>query len=378
VDQPAFLIDPVLLDAAGQLVGFWAAETLRAGFNVFPFRVEALQLYAAPEAPGRRATCRARIHRVEDARIAADLDVAGEDDRLWLRVTGWEDRRVDLPDAFYRMCISPRGVTLSTAWPLPPPGWPGVGSIRCCLLDGRGVPSLIAQAAIWRRVLAHLVLSRRERQAWREWNGPSPRRNEWLLGRCCAKDAVRLLARDRGGPELLPADVEILQDENSPRLVVGTLPDGWRPALAMAHAEGVAVAMATDEPGKAIGIDVQRLDASRDGFIEEVFTPQERAVFTAGTLGLAPARELAQEWALRFHCAKAAAAQAVDSRMMEGADLVVVREMDWAAGTARLALAGLLAERFPHLRNADLTVHTAREADLIVATCILDRLPGTS
>ena len=43
--SPHFLTDPVLLDAAGQLVGFWTAEHLETGFHVFPFRVEGLHIY---------------------------------------------------------------------------------------------------------------------------------------------------------------------------------------------------------------------------------------------------------------------------------------------------------------------------------------------
>ena len=42
------MLDPVLLDAAGQLIGFWAADELERGRVVFPFRLAALDVYAPP------------------------------------------------------------------------------------------------------------------------------------------------------------------------------------------------------------------------------------------------------------------------------------------------------------------------------------------
>jgi len=42
---PALVTDPVVLDAAGQVVGYWALENLTTRFNVFPFRLESLRIY---------------------------------------------------------------------------------------------------------------------------------------------------------------------------------------------------------------------------------------------------------------------------------------------------------------------------------------------
>ena len=50
--EPSFVLDPVALDAAGQVVGFWAAEMLEQARVVFPFRLQALDLYAPAPAPG--------------------------------------------------------------------------------------------------------------------------------------------------------------------------------------------------------------------------------------------------------------------------------------------------------------------------------------
>jgi len=46
--QPIFQIDAGLLDAAGQLVGYWVSEQFGTDFNVFPFNVESFEQYEPP------------------------------------------------------------------------------------------------------------------------------------------------------------------------------------------------------------------------------------------------------------------------------------------------------------------------------------------
>jgi hypothetical protein len=182
---------------------------------------------------------------VGDCQIHADLDVLDNAGRLQLRVKGWEDLRVDLPHAFYRMCISPRGVYLSSARKVD-------AQAAVCSIDTTAVPSLTAHGGIWLRALAHILLSRREREEWRGLAVPDGQRIEWLLGRCCAKDAVRLLARERGQPDLLPADVPIVPDvAGRPSVAGGSI----RPVISISHADGVAVAAATMAAGTAVGVD---------------------------------------------------------------------------------------------------------------------------
>ena len=48
--------DPVLLDGAGQLIGFWAWDRFQTGFTIFPFGFEALQLFGSFERGARIAS----------------------------------------------------------------------------------------------------------------------------------------------------------------------------------------------------------------------------------------------------------------------------------------------------------------------------------
>jgi phosphopantetheinyl transferase len=226
-------------------------------------------------------------------------------------------------------------------------------------IDMTALPSLTVHGGIWLRALAHILLSPPERRAWRELAGPERRRIEWLLGRCCAKDAVRLLAQERGQAELLPADVPIFPDENGRPLVTG---GSIRPAISISHADGVAVAAATFEPGMAIGVDVQRMDPSRDGFEDAAFSERERELLPEHD------SELRRECVLRFWCAKEAAAKALGYGMVGGPGSMVVRRFDTGDGTVSLEAAGALAKRFP--RKECLAVDTSRQEDLIVATCL--------
>jgi acyl transferase domain-containing protein/phosphopantetheinyl transferase len=379
MQNPTFLADPILLDAAGQIVGYWAAEHLLTGFNVFPYRVKSLQLFGPAMAEGQRATCLADIRLVGDSQIHADLDVVGPEGDTLMRVLGWEDLRVDFPDAFYRMCISPRGVTLSTPWTLPIQSVGEIGRTRCCTLKVSSLPSLTAHGAVWLRALAQLVLSRREREVWRTLKGPERRRIEWLLGRCCAKDAIRMLLRDSSEPERLPADIQIISDENGRPMIGDPFLGSTRPAISIAHADGFAVALASREPGMDVGIDLERVDSHHDGFENVAFAGEELAVIEKVAAISAQAyegstdRDHRREYALRFWCAKEAAAKALGYGLAEGPGVILVEEFDAASGTACLKVAGALAQRHPHLRHADLVAHTSRDGDFVFAFCLFRR-----
>ena len=60
--DPGFVLDPVVLDAAGQVIGFWAAERLERGPVVFPFRLAALDVHGPRRPEGEALAC-ARVDR---------------------------------------------------------------------------------------------------------------------------------------------------------------------------------------------------------------------------------------------------------------------------------------------------------------------------
>jgi phosphopantetheinyl transferase/acyl carrier protein len=367
--HPTFLIDPVLLDAAGQLVGYWAAECLEAGFNVFPFRVEALHLYGPALPAPQRARCQARISLLGDTRVQSDIDVVASDGKMRMQLVGWEDRRFELPEAFYQVRLSPREALLSTPWPTPVARFPAPQTFECCLLQGLPDDFLSGHGMIWQRVLAHLILSRQERETWRGLKGPAKRRSEWLLGRAVAKDAVRLYLRRRRGMELYPADIEIESDEHGRPLAQGAWAAALEdvPALSLAHSGGVAVAIAGDS-SLGIGVDIERLGRASLEEIEGLaFTHEERDLLAS--MGDSER----EEWALRLWCAKEAAAKALGRGMVGGPLGLVACEPDIQSGMVRVALAGKMAGLFPELEGRPITAYTAREGGLVVAAALVMR-----
>jgi phosphopantetheinyl transferase len=81
------------------------------------------------------------------------------------------------------------------------------------------------------------------------------------------------------------------------------------PAIAIAEAEGIVVAIAARDPRARVGIDVERIPERPGGPEESRFTPGERALLARWS---GPAR---LEWIARFGCAREAAARAAGTAL---------------------------------------------------------------
>ena len=125
-------------------------------------------------------------------------------------------------------------------------------------MDGLPQEFLESSHGVWLKTLAYLVLSRRERAVWDNLQLPARERYEWLLGRCAAKDAVRMLVQEHFGQQLCAADVEIVPDASGRLVVEG----GWKqrlavnPVVAVANVGGVSGAVAALEAAELAGIEV--------------------------------------------------------------------------------------------------------------------------
>jgi acyl transferase domain-containing protein/phosphopantetheinyl transferase len=352
---PGLVLDPVLLDAAGQVIGFWAADRLERGRVVFPFRLAALDLYGLFPAAGQRFGCRAVIEQVGDALLRSDIDVVDADGRPWMRLTGWEDKRFDVPDTLRPLTVPRDFAPLSDDWKAHVHA-PASRPIACRRLDTH----LPLDAGLWERVWASRVLGRQERELFAGLRLPQDRRLEWLGARTAAKEALAELSRAGGGPDLLPGDIEILPGADGRPLV--TAPEieglGSVPLVSLAHAQGQAVALAALAPpnsGAALGIDIEHLSARPPGFAEAALGAGERQLLD----GLP--QELRDEWLLRLWCAKEAAGKAVGTGLAPGDPEAPVTESVEVEHEA--VLVGAAGRR--------ITVHTRREGDLVVAAAVL-------
>ena len=251
--QPAFLFDPVLLDAAGQVVAYWFWEAIEKGTDLFPYRVGTFHCYAAAPAAGAQLECRVLRQFESDAVIHSDIEVLDRAGHVYYRLDNWETRRFPQPPRFLRLRIDPRGTYIATPWKEPLATIAAKRGVACCRVDDLPQPFLESSHGVWLKTLAYLVLSRRERAVWDSMQVSAKERYDWLLGRCAAKDAVRMLIEERFGERLCAADIEIAAD--------GSVNGAWKlrlnvsPAVAIANS-GVAGAVAAFSTADLAGISL--------------------------------------------------------------------------------------------------------------------------
>lgn len=362
---PRFVTDPVILDAAGQLVAYWSGEHRGTGFNAYPYKVAALDVYGPRLPVSSRATGRAKIELLAENQLRSDIDILGPNGDLLMRLIGWEDRSFELPAGFYTLRFKPQEVMLSVPWPAPTAGLSGIGEIRCRLMKDFPDDLLQAHGMMWLHALAHIALSRRERDIWQKLPGRKKRRTEWLLARVAGKDTIRLFLRDRCGLELCLPDIEIEADGNGRPLVRGewTKQIEQPPTISLAHTRGIGVAM-IGEKARGCGIDVEWLHPRREGIDRIALGPEERSVATA----VLPVFDL--EWLLRIWCAKEAVGKALGRGLPGGPRDLTLRHLDPKTGILKLQVDGRLAHDLPRLNGKQLQAFTLRDGELIAASAV--------
>ncbi len=352
LDRPPLALDPVVLDAAGQLVGFWTAERLSRGRVVFPFRLEALDVFGPPRPVGESLTGVAEIALVGEHLTRSDIDVLDADGCPWMRLRGWEDKRFDLPPSLESLIVGGDGAPMSVPWPVPINGMPANGHpVQCRRLAVPGA----ADADLWSRIWAQRMLGPAEREQLAALRGPASRRMAWLAARTAAKEALADLVLRVHGLHVEPREIELVADERGRPLVGGPALAGLAqmPRVSLSHSGGHAVALASLDATP--GIDLERAGPLPEGFTQVAFAEGERA-------GLAG---LAERWQLCCYCAKEAASKALGTGLAHGPRDMTVTAVDPEQGTVLVRPTGASG---PELR-----VHCAEADGLIVATTLIEK-----
>ena len=366
---PRFVTDPVLLDAAGQLVGFWAAEHLPRGFVVFPCQLKQLHIFSPVRRAGELLECRLRIQLQGTETTTSDVDIVAPDGTVYMRLEGWADRRFDPPQRFHAAWTRPLETTMSEPWPQPVAALAGTASPECFRLGamfGTG-------AGLWKELWPSLVLTPRERQTFRERSLPEPRRLEWLAGRTAAKDAVRQFVRRHYGLSLLPADIDIVQDEHGKPSAAGvwTKDVPHLPALSISHSGGIAAAVVADgSDGRSIGIDIQEIRELKPDFEGLLLDAEEKQFLLT-----VPQRDRG-EWLLRTWSAKEAIAKALGRGLVEGPFSVKLVNVDVRTGIIRARPHGKLAGMLNGAGGKEVSSYTTVEGACVTAVACVER--GTS
>jgi len=242
-----------LLDNAGQLMGHWLSAHAEADRLVLPTSIARVELFGPQPPPDTLVDCTVTITHLDDKVLRGD-HVLVVDDRVWCRISGWEDRRFATDPLVFETLKWPERAGMS------------VEHSGYTLIHERW-PDSATRSLVMRRYLS------RDEQADYERLNPLAQR-QFLLGRIAVKDAVRRWLWSREHGPLFPAEVAVANDPSGRPLVRGPFDDDLR--VSLSHVEGVGVALVGE--GVDVGVDVERVEARRPSFEALVLTGAERTI----------------------------------------------------------------------------------------------------
>jgi hypothetical protein len=320
--------DVIVIDSFTHLLGCWGLDELAdRGDVIFPLNLEELQVFGERPAVGTDVACRIAIEDLQRHRVRVRAEIVRPDGTVWMRLDGWEDWRFHWPGRYRDVFRQPRDTFVGEE-----------------LLPGDREASVVWLAPpadmgrpVWRDVLEQTQLGPAERAEHLARGEPEDVRSRRLWGRIAAKEAARRLRRAEGRRPTYPADLAVVPDADGrgrPRLIrVDDPGDQTLPAIAIADADGVAVAIAARDPMAHLGIAVAVIPAHTGGLEQAALTPSERALLGrwSGPTSL--------EWAARFACAREAAARAVGTGLDGGTRPAEIIDADEVTGDVRVRLA---------------------------------------
>lgn len=300
--RPGLVLNPVLLDAMGQLVACWLVQYVGTEFHAFPSTIQRLELYEPCPSDRTGIVMQMRQRPVDPGAtdIAAprvwQFDCVDGDGNVLMR----GDQLVNL---FFRV---PRAYHEVRTDPLQ--GWLGApvsedGDTLLWEVPLMAEEFLAQSGAICLRIMAHALLGPVERDEWRLLQGPLRRKREWLFGRGAIKEAVRAWVQARTGRMLYPSDIVVGHDDLGAPFVCGWWTEHLcaAPRVSLSHNSNYCLVGVATEP---IGVDLEEPGRLRQPeLLTDALAPAER-VLVQGLHGA----EL-EERQLRLWCAKEAAAK---------------------------------------------------------------------
>ncbi|MEO6811736.1 MAG: phosphopantetheine-binding protein, partial [Isosphaeraceae bacterium] len=297
-DTGGLLTDAIILDSFTHLLGCWGLDQLREGDVMFPLRLAELTFYGDDPAEGSEVVCRIAIQDAERHRVRVDADLIGPSGQVWMRLKGWEDWRFYWPGRYRDVFRQPNTVLIGERLNLLDP------ALAAVWLE----PPADMGRPVWRDVLEWTQLGPAERASITDNRCPDSLRSQRLWALIAAKEAVRRLWLDQGGAPVYPADLLIEHDSQDRPFIRSHLEPTRAdlPKVSIAHADGVAVALAASDPKARVGIDVERIEARGANFESFTMSAAEQSFFdhlSSMSLSL-------PEWVSRVRTARRAAARA--------------------------------------------------------------------
>jgi acyl transferase domain-containing protein len=325
-----FHTDPIVLDTFTHLLGCWGLDCLDGGDVVFPLRMGRLSIHGDPPPDGTHVDCRIRVQEIEHYRVRVDAEIVRPDGRVWMRIGDWEDWRFYWPSRYRDVFRAPDAVLVGEEIPLA-----GIPASEACAVWLQP-PSDMARP-VWRDVLEWTQLGPEERSDCLALGDSEVRRTHRLWGRIAAKEAARRLWQAAGVPARFPADLAVAYGpEGRPLLATLAKPeDHDLPAISIAHAEGLTLAIASRAACGRAGIDVVSLHEAFGG-------ADASQLLSTGEMALVErwSGEARAEWIARIVAARQAASKAFGIGPREATDRAEVRSVELERGAMSVRIEG--------------------------------------
>jgi 3-oxoacyl-(acyl-carrier-protein) synthase/phosphopantetheinyl transferase len=262
-----------LLDNAGQLFGLWLQLTLTKDRIAFPVKIKDIEFFGDLQDQDGIFECTCSLTELNDEFAIADI-LLTKNGKVWCKISGWQNRRLEIDAALWNVSMSPLHNRLSEEI----------------------APQVFFFHQAYSRVASwDFILKRYFNQIEKQHHQKllPNKRKSWMVGRVAVKDAVRNLLKQEKNHPCYPITFEIGKDEFGKPYLISDFTENIHISLAHKGKDAVGIA----KSGKSVGIDMEIIEERSSGFYDLVFTDNE--------LVLLKDRNQA-EWTTRFWVAKEA------------------------------------------------------------------------
>lgn len=262
-----------LLDNAGQLFGLWLQLTLTKDRIAFPVKIKDIEFFGDLYDQDGIFECTCSLTEMNDEFAIGDI-LLTKNEKVWCKISGWQNRRLEIDAALWNVSMSPLHNRLSEEIA------PEVFFFH----------QAYSRVASWDFILKR-YFNQNEKQHHQKLL-PNKRKS-YMVSRVAVKDAVRNLLKKEKNHPCFPITFEIGKDEIGKPFLIGDSTENIHISLAHKGKDAVGIA----KSGKPVGIDMEIIEERSSGFYDLVFTDNE--------LTLLKGKDQA-EWTTKFWVAKEA------------------------------------------------------------------------
>jgi 3-oxoacyl-(acyl-carrier-protein) synthase/phosphopantetheinyl transferase len=262
-----------LLDNAGQLFGLWLQLTLTKDRIAFPVKIKDIEFFGDLHDQEGIFECTCSLTEMNDEFAIGDI-LLTKNGKVWCKISGWQNRRLEIDAALWNVSMSPLHNRLSEEIA------PQVFFFH----------QAYSRVASWDFILKR-YFNQTEKQ--HHQNLLPNKRKGWMVSRVAVKDAVRNLLKQEKNHPCFPITFEVASDEVGKPYLIGDSTKDIHISLAHKGKDAVGIARS----GKSVGIDMEIIEERSSGFYDLVFTDNELALLKDKNQA---------EWTTRFWVAKEA------------------------------------------------------------------------